>query len=130
MVSDDTTNGLARISMGKTSADGVGALGRKGIGIQIAALALAGQVHDGSSVTTTSTLKTITEDEVVDVYIVSDGGGNVEWFFDDVSIGTSTGGPAVVGTAAESRIYVEVDNGADSAVQRIEVNEIWIADLG
>lgn len=125
-----TSTGALRILMGKTSADGHGALaaGRRGIGISVANLALSGQIGNGSAATTTSSLKTIVADDIYDLYAHSFGDGVVEWFLDDVSLGTSTGGPTDAGAAGESRIYVEVGNGANAAEVRATVHEVWVAD--
>lgn len=121
-----TTNGISLFTLGKSTGDGVGDLNNRGIGFKISNLALAGHVHDGTSATTTSTFTTLTEKIVVDLLIISNGSGTVEWFLDGISQDTGTGGPSAAGTAADSIFQGEVDNGGDAAKQFLVVHEIAI----
>ena len=121
-----TTNGISRISLGKTTADGIGNLARKGIGIRTDEDAIKGQCHDGSSLATVGLSTTITNAATYRVSITSDGARNLEWFVNGISKGTSSGGPKVLGTAGESVIQLEADNGGDSALQYIQIADAKI----
>lgn len=101
------TNGISRISMGRQNSDGSGDPNDKAVGIKITTLGLAGQVHDGSSLTTTATLATLTLSQVYDLLIISRADGTVEWFLDGTSIGTSTGGPTGTGTSSHTAFRLE-----------------------
>lgn len=116
-----TTNGFARISMGKTSADGIGNLARKGIGFRIDDDAIKGQAHDGSSLATVDLSATISGGLALRLTVTSDGQGNIEWFVNGVSKGSSAGGPSELGTAGESVLQLEVDNGGDAAQQYLQI---------
>ena len=116
-----TTNGVSRISLGKTTGDGMGNLARKGIGIRLDNLAVKGQAHNGTDLATVDLSTTLTGSNTYRLSITSDGAGNIEWFVDGVSKGSSTGGPSALGTAGESVIQIEADNGGDAAQQYLQI---------
>jgi len=116
-----TTNGKSRVSWGKSAADGEGDLARKAIGIRVDNLGLKGIVHDGTSETTVDLSATLVENTTYRVMMKSDGSGNVEWFLDGVSKGSSSAGPTTTGTAGESVIQIESANNADAAAHTIRV---------
>lgn len=126
-IRDSTGNGIGRFSLGKTTGDGIGDLARRGIGIRLDTLALAGQVHDGTTLTTTATLSTLTDNQRYRLLIVSDGAGNVEWFLDGTSIGSTTGGPSTAGGTLASLFQSEVDNGGDAANQSFDLHYLKVA---
>ncbi len=121
-----TTNGIARFTLGKSTSDGVGALANKGLGIQIENLALKGLAHNGSSLATVDFSLAMTTPIVYQVKIVSDGAGNVEWFVDGVSKGSTAGGPSSEGTGGDSAFQLEADNGADSAAVTVRLGPLSI----
>ncbi len=121
-----TTNGVSRLTLGKDSAAGVGALGNEGLGIQIDELALKGIVHDGTTGATVDLSTTLTGNNACVVTVVSDGSGNVEWFLDGVSKGTSTGGPTGLAASGFDVLQSESDNGADAAQQELVVHDVKV----
>lgn len=119
-----TTNGATRLVIGKTTGAGVGDLATKGIGIKIENLALKGHVHNGTEAADIDLSTTLTASQVYRILIVSDGAGNVEWFVNKARKGATTAGPSVTGSAGESTIQVEADNGGDTADQGILVIDL------
>ena len=124
-VPSGTTNGIARVMMGKNDT-GVDAFTKKGIGIQVENLAFKGIVHDGTSGATIDLSTTLTAGTLYRVLITSDGAGNVEWSLDGVSKGTSAAGPTGDGTAQMNHVHHEVDNGGDAAAQTSYISDIKI----
>ena len=123
---DATTNGISRMTLGKGTGTGVGALASKGVGIQIEDLALKGVVHDGTTGATVDLSTALVDDRVYAVTIVSDGSGNVEWFLDGTSKGTSSGGPSGLAMTGACLLQMEVDNGADAAAQGLVVHDVKV----
>jgi len=120
-IDQNTTNGIARFTFGKGTADGMGALVDKGIGIHVDNLAIKGIVHNGSSGATIDLSTTLTTAQVYLITMVSDGSGNIEWFINDVSKGTSAAGPTGDAGNGEDSLQIEALNGADSADQAASV---------
>ena len=118
---DATTNGISRMTLGKATGTGVGALASKGIGIQIEDLALKGIVHNGTTGATVDLSTTLVDERVYAVTIVSDGSGKVEWFLDGTSKGTSSGGPSGLAATGACLLQMEVDNGADASLHTLTV---------
>ena len=108
------TNGVHRVTWGKADADGVGALDDKGIGILVETAALKGICHNGTREAEVDLSTSLVTSTVHTITITSDGAGNVEWFLDGVSVGTSTGGPTGDSADQHTNIQQEVTNGADS----------------
>lgn len=121
-----TNDGISRFTLGKTSADGIGALGRKGIGFQITEISgsptLTGLAHDGVALNTTD-LATLSAFRTTKIAIESDGLGNVEFFVNDVLEG-SVDGPNTLGTNGESTLQIESDNGVDNDNHDIQIMDI------
>jgi hypothetical protein len=63
------------------------------IGVEVDGSNLYLQVHDGTTLTKTSSLATVTTDAVMDLIIISDGAGNVSLYNGDSLLGSTTGGP-------------------------------------
>ncbi len=126
-----TTNGVSRLTLGKTAAMGLGDLSAKGLGIKHtgATRALYGVVHNGTTLTTVDLSTALSSFTTERITILSDGLGNVEWLVHDVSKGTTALGPAALGTAAQTEFYNESDNGGDAATQYSIVHDmkLWIA---
>ena len=123
----NTSSGVVRFTLGKTASDGMGTLNNRGVGLQIEQLALKGHVHDGSSATTTGTLSTLTQNQAYRLLVVSDGAGNIEWFLDGTSIGTSAAGPSAAGAVGDCVFQADVANGVNSAVQAFEMYALQVA---
>lgn len=128
VISNDqnTTNGIIRFTLGKSGGIGVAALTDKGIGIQIDNLALKGIVHNGSSGATIDLTLTMVDDRVYVIVIVSDGSGNIEWFVDGTSEGTSAAGPIGDSGSARNILQLEADNGSDSADQAAGISDLKV----
>ena len=88
--------------------------------------ALKGLVHNGSAEATIDLATELTVNIVTRITIVSDGAGNIEWFVDGVSKGTSSAGPTGDSTNHAGLIQVEADNGGDAADQGISLHSIKI----
>ena len=101
MVSASSTT-INLCQLGRSTAPGFTNLGTKGIAIRLDNLVMIGQVHDGSSRTTTGTLANLSTSIGYEMLIISRGDGTVEWFLNGSSVGTSSGGPSSAGTVGES----------------------------
>lgn len=113
-----TTNGQTALQWGRsgdvnTDAD----LDAAGIGVRIDNLALKGLAHNGTSLTVVDLSTTLTLNQIYQMEIVSDGAGNVEWFLDGVSKGTSALGPSALGSAANTSFQGIARNQADAVNQ-------------
>jgi hypothetical protein len=118
-----TSLGIFRFTVGKDTGDGVGAMGNKGIGFEIANLALKGLDYgSGNVITDLST--TLTLNDVFAITIISDGSGGMEWFLNGTSKGTTTSGPTGDSADGQSTIQLEVENGSPGATQRVKVAAI------
>ena len=122
--SSATTNGVGRFTLGKDTANGIGGMDEKGIGIQIDDDALKGIVHDGTSGNTIDLSVTLTDEQAYLLTIVSDGAGNVEWFVDGISKGASSDGPTGDSPSGNTVIQLEAANNADSATQVIRLGPL------
>lgn len=123
----NTTNGVSMFSLGKANADGYANLAKRGISIfRVANLALSGHVHNGTDLTATDLLTTLTATQVYDMRVESDGAGNVTWYLDGVAKGTTTAGPTTESASVDdSNWQLEVGNGADSAAQGLVLFGCW-----
>lgn len=123
-----TTNGLARVTLGKPSST-FGVCAVSCIGISLANRTLSVVAHNGSVLTSDATGVVVTTPVVTDVLITSHGDGSCSY---EVRSGSNTvrdiftGCPSTVGVSGQTAIYIEVDNGSDSATQRIVVQEIYV----
>jgi uncharacterized membrane protein len=99
-----------------------GNLAARGIGIRIANLTLTGVVHNGTTLNTSATLKTLVAGSVTTwVVMQSDGAGNVAFYIDGVLAATLTGGPT--SGIGGSTFAVECLNGATAANTRAQMNQ-------
>jgi len=121
-----TTNGVCRVAFGRGSADGVGDLDDKGIGIVIDNLGLKLQTHNGSTVAEVNPSQTLTVDIVYSMTITSDGAGNIVWYLDGTSVGTSSGGPTGSSATGHNALNIHASNASDSAAQEMSVHDIRI----
>ncbi|KKN00089.1 hypothetical protein LCGC14_1141270 [marine sediment metagenome] len=101
MVSASSTT-INLMQFGRSVTPGFTDLSGKGIGIRLDNLVMIGEIHDGSSRTTTGTLANLSTSIGYEMLIVSRGDGTVEWFLNGSSVGTSSGGPSSAGTAGDS----------------------------
>jgi hypothetical protein len=100
-----------------------GTLVNDGIGIRISNLTMTGLVHNGTTLNTSATLKTIPTGNLVTwVIIQSDGAGNVAFYVDGTLAATLTGGPTGM-VAVASTFAAEALNGATAAQTRIHINQ-------
>ena len=122
----NSANGEMRVLFGPATSDGVADLATKGIGIHIDNLALKGQTHDGttlSEVDLSTTLVTVVPDVIT---ITSDGSGNIEWFVNGTSAGTSGSGATGDSSNSKNALVVEVDNNADTTDNVLFLVNAWV----
>jgi hypothetical protein len=101
-----------RLSIGKllTTAT-IGDLSNRGLMIKVAGSgALQLLVHNGTTLTTTTSSFTPTNASAYDVVVVSDGAGNVTLFVNGSSVATSTGGPTASQGANFAGLHFETEN--------------------
>jgi hypothetical protein len=102
-VTTPDTNSVFRYSVGKFSSTDASDLSARGLMIKVAGTgAMQLLVHNGTSLTTTTSSFTPANGQAYDVVLVSDGSGNVTLYVNGSSVATSTGGPS---TAAGSTFY-------------------------
>ena len=95
------------------------------IGFKIDHQNLKGICSDGTTSTEVDLATMLsTGSTTYQVVVSSDGAGNVEWFLDGVSKGTSTDGPTANATSANTGIGVA--NGGDSAAQHAYLHELAV----
>jgi hypothetical protein len=125
-----TTNGIARITLGKANATGIGNLATRGIQFQVGNLTPTAGVHDGTSLAgVTLSTGVLVAATIYDLRLESDGRGNIGFYIDDVLRGSSAAGPSTVTpNADENNWQLEVSNGADSAAQALFVSDIQWQD--
>ncbi len=121
-----SASGVSRFILGKLYNSGVGAPTSKAIGFRIDNLALKGIVHNGSSLAVVDLSTSMATHISHDVQAVSDGAGNVEFFVDGVSAGSSTAGPTGLSTVNLVAVHAEVDNGGDTYSQRLIIHSLAI----
>lgn len=116
-------NGIARVQIGRAGAanDAVD-MDARGVGIKIANTALSGLTHNGSALAAPSLSTTLVAGTTYHMLIPWDGAGNIEWFLDGVSKGTSAAGPATLSDTNDTSLQVTAENGADSATEQIRVS--------
>ena len=126
-IADNTSTGFCRVLWGPNGSDAIKDLDHKGIGIVVDNLALKLQTHDSTDLVeiAASPTATLTVDLVYGMTIISDGAGNVEWFLNGVSQGTSAGGPVGNSDAAHHHMNLQAGNGANAANQSIVVHSIY-----
>lgn len=107
-----SANGILRCKIGTPTA---GALAALGFGFQVNNTTLVGIAHNGSSLTTTATLATITAASTYQLSAYSDGAGNMRYYVNGAEVATSTGGPTTTSGSGNGRPSCEATNNADSA---------------
>jgi hypothetical protein len=119
-----STNGQWFFRLGDLSGN-TGNLSGMGIGIRMNNGVIVGQVHNGTTLTTSSTLKTATmgTNQSTWVVIQSDGAGNVQFWIDNALAATLTGGPT---TPSVSAVAVESLNNADTSSTRVHLSPIKV----
>lgn len=115
-----TSDIYARLGRGAGTS---GTLAAAGIGIRIANLTMTGLVHDGTTLNTSATLKTLTAGSITTwVVIQSDGAGNVAFYIDGTLAATLTGGPTTTSSTAAT-FALEALNGATAASTRVHLSQ-------
>ena len=118
-----TTNGISRAQWGRSGdVNDLANLDAKGIGIRIDNLALKGLAHNGTSLRVVNLNTTLVAGTTYRMRIVSDGAGNVEWFLDGVSKGTSAAGPSSAGSLPNTSIQITAENGADAVQVQFDLS--------
>ena len=119
-----STNGQWFIRFGDNASTS-GNLSGRGVGLRMNNGAIVAQVHDGTTLNTSSTLKTVTlgTNQTTWVVIQSDGAGNVQFWIDNSLAVTLTGGPTA---AATSVVAVESLNNADSSSTRVHLSPLKV----
>jgi hypothetical protein len=106
-------NGYARLVLGKDPAAGIGNPVNKSVGFLCDGNALKGLVHNGTSLTIIDLATTVTTDYAVAITVVS-ANGNVEWFMNGVSKGSTVAGPSGDGPWNQTVLQLEADNGVNA----------------
>jgi hypothetical protein len=100
-----------RFSIGKVSGTDASDLSARGLMIKVAGSgALQLLVHNGTTLTTTTSSFTPANGQAYDVIVTSDGAGNCALFVNGSSVATSTGGPTAAGAANANYLMFEVQN--------------------
>lgn len=119
-----TTNGQVWLYWGSEYDDTVGDPDSSGIGFRIDDQALKGITHNGTSLDAVDLSTTIATFTTYVLTTVSDGSGNVEWFVNDSSVGTSTGGPTGGSDFGHDSIRFLAANNADSSLVRAQIADL------
>ena len=111
-VTTPDTNSVFRLSIGKNVATTtVGDLSVRGLMVKVAGSgAMQLLVHNGTSLTTTTSSYTPSNNSAYDVVIISDGTGNVTLYVNGSSVATSTGGPTASQGATFTGLHFECEN--------------------
>ena len=117
LASATTANGISRLLLGVPQATTTPVdLTNKGIGIRCVDSAITLVVHNGSTLTTSATVGTLSS-AVQYFRIVCDGTGNVELYLNKVLVASTSLGPT--GAAVEVGLTASATNNADAAIQRL-----------
>lgn len=112
-------NTVAYINIGEPNSDTtVGDLAAKSVGFRVDSNALKVAVHNGSSLTVSSSLATLTTGSSSVVYVAElqlDGAGGWECFLNGTSVGSGTGAPTGDSTQYHTGISFAVTNGAGTS---------------
>jgi hypothetical protein len=110
-VTTPDTNSVFRYSVGKSSSTDASDLSARGLMIKVAGTgAMQLLVHNGTSLTTTTSSFTPANGQAYDVVVVSDGSGNVTLYVNGSSVATSTGGPTTAGATNAGQLTFETQN--------------------
>jgi len=100
-----------RFSIGKGSATDASDLSMRGLMIKVSGSgALQLLVHNGTTLTTTTSSFTPVDGQVYDVRVISDGAGNATLLVNGSSVATSTGAPTTAGATNNGYLMFEVQN--------------------
>ena len=110
------TDTILRFQVGEThTKTTVSDLDKKGFGIKISNTGIHLLTHDGSSLSTSSSVGALPTTKKAMFLIDSDGSGNVALYKDGSLLHTATGGPTSGGSANDTAINFSVENGAGTA---------------
>jgi hypothetical protein len=110
-VASPDTASVYRFSIGKGSATDASDLAARGLMIKVAGSgALQLLVHNGTTLTSTTSSFTPTNGQAYDVIVTSDGAGNCALFVNGSSVATSSGGPTTAGSSNANFLMFEVQN--------------------
>lgn len=102
-----------------------GDLSGRGFGICIANTSLIGQTHNGTTLTNSSSLATMSSNNATFIVIQSDGAGNVAFYINGTLATTLTGGPTANGGLSFG-IALEAVNNADSSISRLQISPVQV----
>ena len=128
-VTSPDTNSVFRYSIGKSSVTDASDLSARGLMIKVAGTgALQLLVHNGTTLTTTTSSYTPTNGVGYDVLVVSDGSGNVTLYVNGSSVATSTGGPTSAGSTNANVLMFEIQNTAtlSASPQNICISDYFV----
>jgi hypothetical protein len=105
------SNAVSRVCWGKASNGTTGDLAVRGVAIKrIAAGAIILQSHNGTTLTSTTSSFTPTNNSWFDVTIVSDGAGNVSLSINDSVVASNSGGPTTASGTNCNAVTMEAEN--------------------
>lgn len=117
-----TTNGIARFYFGGDNVTTVQDMPTKGIGFSVKNSALYGVCRNGGSLVEVDLSISLSTSVSCNFTAHSDGAGNVTWYVDGSSVGTSSSGPTGAGASTESAFHMSADNGGDAVAQSLFVH--------
>ena len=110
-VASPDTASVWRFSIGKSSGTDASDISAKGLQVKVAGSgALQLLVHNGTTLTTTTSSYTPANGVSYDIVVTSDGAGNCVLYVNGTSVATSTGGPTTAGLANAGFMMFEVQN--------------------
>jgi len=128
-VASPDTNSVFRYSIGKSSGTDASDLSARGLMIKVAGTgALQLLVHNGTTLTTTTSSYTPSNGVSYDVSVVSDGSGNVTLYVNGSSVATSTGGPTSAGATNANYLMFEIQNTAtlSASAMNIAISDYYV----
>jgi len=128
-VASPDTNSVFRYSIGKSSGTDASDLSARGLMIKVAGTgALQLLVHNGTTLTTTTSSYTPSNGVSYDVSVVSDGSGNVTLYVNGSSVATSTGGPTSAGATNANYLIFEIQNTAilSASAMNIAISDYYV----
>lgn len=109
-------NTVIRFQIGETYNQSTASdLDRKGIGFKIENDTMKAVTHDGSTLTTSASIASLTEGNLYRIIIDSDGAGNVRYYLNGSLVHTATSGPSVLGGSNDCAITLSVADTTGSA---------------
>ena len=105
------TNSVFRYSIGKSSSTDASDLSSRGLMVKVAGSgAMQLLVHNGTTLTTTTSSFTPSNGQAYDVVVVSDGSGNATLYVNGSSVATSTGAATSAGATNAGQLTFETQN--------------------